>query len=64
MGINIYAVTFLISILLLIALIYVGRKQNITFYIMNRTVKNVSTIPGYGRGIPYRRSNQTNYQLI
>ena len=34
MGINIYAVTFLISILLLIALIYVGRKQNITYYMM------------------------------
>lgn len=34
MGINIYAVTFLISILLLIALMYVGRKQNITYYMM------------------------------
>ena len=54
MGINIYAVTFLISILLLIALIYVGRKQNITFYIMMFTLITISNMGYYG--VSYTKS--------
>lgn len=47
MGINIYAITFLISILMLLMLIYVGHKQNITFYIMMFTVITVSNMGYY-----------------
>ncbi len=47
MGINIYAITFLLSILMLLVLIYVGHKQNITFYIMMFTLITVSNMGYY-----------------
>ena len=47
MGINIYAIAFLLSIVLLIMLILVGHKQNIAYYIMMFTLITISNMGYY-----------------
>lgn len=47
MGLNIYAVTFLMSVLLVVALIVVGHRQNITYYLLMFVTAMISCMGYY-----------------